>query len=55
MLPNVDSGERAEERALEEDLKRGIVRARRPVQFNERAAAGTTAGEDGPPPPARAH
>jgi hypothetical protein len=51
MLANVLSGERTEDRALAEDAKKGIIRARRPVQFNERAAAGSTAGEDGPPPP----
>ena len=50
MLGNVLSGERAEDKALEEDAKKGIIRARRGVQFNERAApAGTPAGEDGPP------
>ncbi len=31
-LPNILSAERAEDRALEEDLKKGIVRPRRPVQ-----------------------
>jgi hypothetical protein len=51
MLPNVLRGERAEDRALEEDAKRGIFRARKAVQFNERAApAGTAGSEDGPPP-----
>jgi hypothetical protein len=51
MLHNVLSGERAEDKALEEDARRGIVRARKAVQFNERAApAGTAASEDGPPP-----
>ena len=52
MLPNVLRGERAEDKALEEDAKKGIIRARKPVQFNERAAPaeGTAAGENGPPP-----
>jgi hypothetical protein len=51
MLANVLRGERAEDRALEEDAKKGIIRARKPVQFNERAAPaeGTAAGENGPP------
>jgi hypothetical protein len=54
MLPNVLRGERAEDKALEEDAKKGVIRARKPVQFNERAAPeGTAAGENGPPPPAR--
>jgi hypothetical protein len=34
-LPNILSAERAEDKALEEDLKKGIVRARRPVQRAE--------------------
>jgi hypothetical protein len=53
MLHNVLSGERAEDKALAEDAKRGIIRARKAVQFNERAAPteGTAAAEDGPPPP----
>ena len=50
MLANVLSGERAEDRAMAEDAKKGIIRARKAVQFNERAApAGTAASEDGPP------
>ena len=51
MLRNVLAGERAEDRALEEDARKGIFRARKPVQFNERAAPaeGTAAGENGPP------
>ena len=53
MLANVLSGERAEDRAIEEDANKGIVRARRPVQFNERAPAGTVASENGPPLPER--
>ena len=31
-LRNILSAERAEDRALEEDLKKGIVRKRRPAQ-----------------------
>jgi hypothetical protein len=56
MLPNVLRGERAEDKALEEDAKKGIFRARKAVQFNERAAPaeGTAAGENGPPAPAAA-
>ncbi len=50
MLANVLSGERTEDRLIEEDAKKGIVRARRPVQFNERASANTAAAESGPPP-----
>jgi hypothetical protein len=52
MLPNVLRGERAEDKALEEDAKNGIVRARKGVQFNVNgpAGAGTAAGENGPPP-----
>ncbi len=34
-LPNILSAERAEDRALEDDLKKGIVRPRRPVQRGE--------------------
>ena len=49
MLANVLGGERAEDKALEEDAKKGIIRARKPVQFNINAAAGTAAGEGGPP------
>jgi len=51
MLPNVLRGERAEDKALEEDAKKGIFRPRKAVQFNERAAPaeGTAAGENGPP------
>ena len=58
MLHNVLSGERAEDKALEEDAKKGIIRPRKGVQQNldagarprpgtEGAAAG---GEEGPPP-----
>ena len=54
MLKNVLSGERAEDKALEEDAKKGIFRERKAVQFNVNAAAGTAAGEGGPPAPAPA-
>jgi hypothetical protein len=54
------SGARAEDRALEEDLKNGIVRARKPVQ-NGLTVGGARIGEPGPggaatgaPPPAGA-
>jgi hypothetical protein len=50
MLHNVLSGERAEDKALEEDAKKGIVRARKTVQGNINAVPGTAAGENGPPP-----
>jgi hypothetical protein len=54
MLPNVLRGERAEDRALEEDAKKGIFRERKSVQFNVNggpaAGAGTAAGEGGPAP-----
>jgi hypothetical protein len=45
MLPNVLSAERVEDRAIEEDAKKGIIRARRPVQNN-------TGGGRGAAPPA---
>jgi hypothetical protein len=51
------SGARAEDKALEEDLKNGVVRARKPVQ-NGLTVGGTRVGEPGPggaataPPPA---
>ena len=48
-LKNVLSGEREEDRAIAEDAKKGIVRARKPVQANINAAPGTAAGEGGPP------
>jgi hypothetical protein len=52
MLPNVLSGERAEDKALEEDAKKGIVRARKGVQQGLDAGArplpGTQGGEGGP-------
>jgi hypothetical protein len=49
MLAAVLGGERAEDKAIEEDAKKGIFRARKPVQGNINAAAGTAAGEEGPP------
>ena len=49
MLGAVLGGERAEDRAIEEDAKKGIVRARKPVQANINAPAG-----EGPPPAAAA-
>jgi len=50
MLPNVLRGERAEDKALADDAKKGIYRDRKAVQFNVNAAAeGTAAGENGPP------
>ena len=48
MLRNVLAGERAEDKAIAEDAKKGIVRARKPVQANINAAPGTAAGEGGP-------
>jgi hypothetical protein len=48
MLGAVHGGERAEDRAIEEDAKKGVVRARKPVQANINAAPGTAAGEGGP-------
>jgi hypothetical protein len=54
MLPNVLSGERAEDKALEEDAKKGIIRPRKGVQQGLDAGArpiaqpGTAGGEDGP-------
>jgi hypothetical protein len=51
MLGAVLGGERAEDKALAEDAKKGIFRERKGVQFNVNAAAGagTAAGEGGPP------
>ena len=49
MLGAVLGGERAEDKAIEEDAKKGIIRARKPVQANINAAPGTAAGEGGPP------
>ena len=49
MLAAVLGGERVEDRAIEEDAKKGIIRARKPVQGNINAAAGSAAGEGGPP------
>jgi hypothetical protein len=52
MLANVLSAERVEDKALEEDAKKGIIRARKPVQGNGRGGgAGTAAGEGAPPAP----
>ena len=48
MLSAVLAGERAEDKAIEEDAKKGVVRARKPVQANINAAPGTAAGEGGP-------
>jgi len=48
MLAGVLAGERVEDKAIAEDLKKGIVRARKPVQANINAAPGTAAGEGGP-------
>ena len=48
MLAAVLGGERAEDKAIEEDAKKGIIRARKPVQANINAPA----GEGGPPPAA---
>ncbi|PWT84339.1 MAG: hypothetical protein C5B57_05025 [Blastocatellia bacterium] len=52
MLPNVLSGERAEDKALEEDAKKGIIRPRKGVQQGLDAGArplpGTQGGEGGP-------
>ena len=46
-------GERAEDRALEEDLKKGIIRARRPVQGGRSGVGGQPVGEGGPGLPPR--
>jgi hypothetical protein len=48
MLSAVLAGERAEDRAIAEDAKKGIVRERKPVQANINARPGTAAGEGGP-------
>ena len=40
MLAAVLGGERAEDKAIKEDAKKGIVRARKPVQGNINAPAG---------------
>jgi hypothetical protein len=53
MLQNVLSGERAEDKALDEDAKKGIIRPRKGVQQGLDAGArplpGTAGGEGGPP------
>ena len=43
------AAERAEDKALAEDAKKGIFRERKGVQFNVNAPAGSAAGEGGPP------
>jgi hypothetical protein len=48
MLSAVLAGERAEDRAIAEDAKKGIIRQRKPVQANINAVPGTAAGENGP-------
>jgi hypothetical protein len=52
MLPAVLSAERTEDKAIEEDAKKGIVRPRKGIQQNLNAAGipipGTQAGESGP-------
>ena len=50
MLANVLSAERVEDKALEEDAKKGIVRARKPVNQGRGGGAGTAGGEGAPPP-----
>jgi hypothetical protein len=54
MLPNVLSGERTEDKALEEDARKGIIRPRKGVQQGLDAGArplpGTAGGEGGPGP-----
>jgi hypothetical protein len=53
MLPAVLSAERTEDKAIEEDAKKGIIRARKGIQQNLNAAGipipGTQGGEGGPP------
>ena len=51
MLANVLSAERVEDKALEEDAKKGIFRARKPVNQGRGGGAGTAAGEGAPPAP----
>jgi len=48
MLSAVLAGERAEDKAIADDAKKGIVRTRKPVQANINAAPGTATGEGGP-------
>ena len=43
MLAAVLGGERAEDKAIEEDAKKGIIRARKPVQANGRGGGAGTA------------
>src|SRR4029450_13901234 len=53
MLPAVLSAERTEDKAIEEDAKKGIIRTRKGIQQNLNAAGipipGTQGGEGGPP------
>jgi hypothetical protein len=53
MLPAVLSAERTEDKAIEEDAKKGIIRVRKGIQQNLNAAGipipGTQGGEGGPP------
>ena len=53
MLAAVLGGERAEDKAWADDLAKGVIRPRKAVQFNERAAPAGTAGSEEGPPPAR--
>jgi hypothetical protein len=48
MLSAVLAGERAEDKALAEDAKKGVIRERKAVQANINAVPGTAAGENGP-------
>jgi hypothetical protein len=48
MLSALLAGERAEDKAIAEDAKKGIIRERKPAQANINAAPGTAAGEGGP-------
>ena len=52
MLLQSLGGERAEDKALEEDAKKGIVRARQPVQGGL-GVGGQPVGEGGPGLPPR--
>jgi len=53
MLPSVLNAERTEDRAIQDDAKKGIIRARKGIQQNLNAAGipipGTQGGESGPP------
>jgi hypothetical protein len=48
MLSAVLAGERAEDKAIADDAKKGVIRERKPVQANINAVPGTAAGENGP-------